>query len=94
MAWNSSFVRVKTNCQAIMKRGWGPWALNYNALCHPEVLTSKPGSTTNKTELSALQSKVMPEQLNLTDGLTGTLVDKIFVHKAKESENTGNNAIE
>jgi hypothetical protein len=60
-AWKSSFARVKTNCQAIIKRGWGQRALNYNALCHSEVLTSKPGSMTNKSDLNTLQSTVALE---------------------------------
>jgi len=31
-AWKASFARVKTNKKVITSRGWGPKALNYNAL--------------------------------------------------------------
>jgi hypothetical protein len=43
-AWKGSFACVETNYQTISRRGWGQRAANYNALCHPEVLTTKPGS--------------------------------------------------
>jgi len=93
-AWKSSFARTQTNRKAIATRGWGPRALNYNALLHPEVLTSKPGYRNNGTELSTLDSNVTPEELNLSQGLAGTLVDKIYVHKAKEAELSGANAVD
>jgi hypothetical protein len=54
------------------EKSWGPRALNYNALCHPEVLTSKPGSSINKTDLNTLKSTVIPRELNLNGGLAGT----------------------
>jgi hypothetical protein len=76
-AWKSSFARKQTNIKAISTRGWGPRALNYNALPYPEVLTLKPGYCNNGTELSTLSSNVTPEELNLSPGLAGTLVDKI-----------------
>jgi len=82
------------NTKEIATRGWGPRALNYNALLHPEVLTSKPGYRNNGTELSTLNSNVTPEELNLSQGLAGTLVDKIFVHKAEEAELSGANAVD
>jgi hypothetical protein len=92
-AWKSSFARVETNRQAISKRGWGPRALNYNALCHPEVLTTKPGFK-NNTDATTLETTITPDELNLSEGLAGTLVDKIFVYKSKEADNTGINAVE
>jgi hypothetical protein len=62
-------------------------------LCHPEVLTTKPRSKIN-TDLTTIDTVVTPDELNLSEGLVETLVDKIFVYKAKEAENTGTNAVE
>ena len=67
--------------------------MNYNALCHPEVLASKPDNK-KKTEVDLLDFKVAPDNLNLTEGLAGTLVEKIVIHKSKEAELTGSNAVE
>jgi len=92
-AWKSSFERVDTNRQAISRRGWGPKALNFAALCHPEVLATKPGFA-KKTDMNTLDTNVKPEELNLSKGLSGTLVDKICLYKTKESENSGTNAVE
>ncbi len=33
--WIISFAQVHTNCKAVLQRGWGPKALNYNVLLHP-----------------------------------------------------------
>ncbi len=93
-AWKSSFARTQTNHKAISTRGWGPRVLNCNALLHPEVLTSKPGYHNNGTELSMLDSNVTPEELNLSQGLAGTLVDKICIYKAKEGELSDANAVD
>ncbi len=68
--------------------------MNFNALLHPEVLTSKPGYSTEQKGVDELDSQVAPEELNLSEGLVGSLVDKIYVHKAKEAENGGSNAVE
>ncbi len=38
-------------------------------------------------------SQVTLDELNLSEGLSRTLVDRIFVHKSREAENTGNNAV-
>ncbi len=93
-AQKSSFARKQMNIKEISTRGWGPRALNYNALLHPEVLTLKLGYCNNGTELSTLSLNVTPEELNLSQGLAGTFVDKIYVHKAKEAELSGANAVE
>jgi hypothetical protein len=85
---------MHTNIKAITTRSWGPRALNYAALTHPEILTSKPGYCSSTLQLSTLASTVKPEELNLSQGLAGTLVDKIYIHKAKEAQLSGNNAIE
>jgi hypothetical protein len=93
-AWGESFARIETNRKAILQRGWGPRALNYNALLHPEVLTSKPGYSCDKPAADGLTSQVTPDELNLSEGLAGTLVDRIFIHKSREAGNTGNNAVD
>jgi hypothetical protein len=62
-------------------------------LCHPEELTTKPGFKRN-TDVGTLDTNICPEELNLSKGLAGTLVDKIFVYKTKEANNTGTNSVE
>jgi hypothetical protein len=92
-AWELSFARVQTNQKAIVSRGWGPRALNYNALRHPEILTSAPG-TSVKRPIDALESRALPEELNLSEGLSATLVDRIVIHKNLEASRNGINADE
>jgi hypothetical protein len=41
-SWKDSFARVETNKKAILHRGWGPKALNYNVLLHPEIASTNP----------------------------------------------------
>jgi hypothetical protein len=93
-AWKSSFARKQTNRKAISTRGLGPRALNYNALLYPEIPTLKPGYHNTGTELSTLDSNTTLEELNLSHGLVGTLVYKIYIHKAKEAELSGANAVD
>ncbi len=64
-----------------MHRGWGPKALNYNVLCHPEISTLHNGSNHS----SPPTSNVLAEELKLSQGLSGTLVDHIVVHKNREA---------
>jgi hypothetical protein len=77
-----------------LQRGWGPKELNYNALLHPKVLTSKPGNTCDRPAANGMTSQVTPEEVNLLEGLAGKLVDRIFVHKSREAGDTGNNAVD
>ena len=69
-AWENSFHRIGSNKKAVAKFGWGP--LNYNLLLHPEIR----GENGNAVVLS---SDVSPEELNLTQGLSGTLTNKIVM---------------
>ncbi len=65
--------------------------MNYNVLTHPEILASKPGYN-KESALSTLKMEVVPEDLNLSDGLVATLVDKIVLHKNKDGARSGSNA--
>ena len=63
------------NRKAVSERGWGP--LNYNLLLTAEIQntstqlnSSLAGNTTN--------SNVTPEMLNLTDGYSGSLTEKLL----------------
>jgi hypothetical protein len=87
--WGSSFAHTKCNQKATMHRGWGPKALNYNVICHPEIASSKNGST----QASLPSSYVFVEELNLSQGLSGALVDRIVVQKNRESSD-GDDALE
>lgn len=84
-AWERSFARQSTNIKAVAERGWGP--LNYNLLLHPEI-----NLTNNNT--NRLVSAIQPEELNLTEGLSGTLTNKIVLFRNREAARTGENATE
>jgi hypothetical protein len=87
-AWKTSFARVRTNVKAITSRGWGPKALNYNCLLHPEIAGTK------QTLTSGLQTNVDPQELNLSVGLAATLVDRIVLYKNQEAARNGVSADE
>jgi hypothetical protein len=53
-AWSVSFAQVETNQKAVLERGLGPKALNYNVLCHPEISSSKPNGDDDKGKKKGL----------------------------------------
>ena len=77
-------IKEQTEKQS-QKEGWGP--LNYNLLLTAEIQntstqlnSSLAGTTTN--------SNVTPEMLNLTDGYSGSLTEKIVAfHKREDARN-------
>jgi hypothetical protein len=69
-AWEKSYNRNGSNKKAVPECGWGP--LNYNLLLQPEI----SGENRNVVMLS---SDVSPEELNLMQGLSGTLTNKIVM---------------
>jgi hypothetical protein len=79
----------KNNRKAISSRGWGPRALSFNALLHPEILASKSG---NGSKGIALESTADPAELNLSEGLAATLVERIVMYKNDESRHNGADA--
>ena len=64
-AWAASFARVRTNQKAILPRSWGPKALNFNAILHPEIISSKPGRNETASKPVGLQSIILLPRLNL-----------------------------
>ena len=81
-----SFANKRTNRKAVSERGWGP--LNYNLLLTAEIQntstqlnSSLAGTTTN--------SNVTPEMLNLTDGYSGSLTEKIVAFRKREDARNG-----
>ena len=88
IAWKRSFARVKTNIKAVAHRGWGPKALNYNVLLHPEILATKHGAK-EKELTTGLETNVAPEDLNLSEGLAAMLVERIVDYKVKEASRNG-----
>jgi hypothetical protein len=84
-AWHVSFAREETNRKAVLQRGWGPRALNYNVLLHPEILPSKPKNSGQPIMEYSVISSLPATHLNLSNGLTGTLIDRIMIEKNKES---------
>jgi hypothetical protein len=95
-AWNASFSRVETNQKAVLERGWGPKALNYNVLLHPEISASNPDNdgSSGDQQNKMMVSNLHPRELNLTEGLSGTLIDRIVLHSNKESRTSGKSVAE
>jgi hypothetical protein len=90
-AWRVSFARVETNRKAVLNRGWGPKALNMNVLRHPEILSSKPKEhgcqpTSNKIDVL---STLPASELNISEGLSGTLIDRIVLQSNKDARTSG-----
>ena len=55
--------------------------MNSNVLYHPEVASLHNGST----QSSLPTSNILPDNLNLSQDLSGSLVDHIIVHKKREA---------
>jgi hypothetical protein len=93
LAWKESFAQKQTNMKAIAARGWNP--LNYNILLHPEIQVSKTaqgGAVPSFT--SKLTSTILPSNLNLSQGLAGTLMDDIVLYRQIEDARNGVNLLE
>ncbi len=85
-----SFARVETNRKAVLHRGWGPKALNMNVLRNPEILATMPNATKDLMGRSqGLDSKITPTDLNINEGLAGTLVDRIVLESNKYATERG-----
>ena len=81
---------MATNQTAICERGWGP--LNFNALKHPEIqLTINGANATTISQITDNMATVDPADLNLSDGYSGSLMDKMVDHRNRESARTGVN---
>ena len=94
-AWKVSFARVETNQKAVLHRGWGPKALNMNVLRNPEILAIMPNATKDLMGRSqGLDSKITPTDLNINEGLAGTLVDRIVLESNKYATERGSSIAE
>ena len=91
-AWAASFSWVLTNRKAILHRGWGPRALNFNVLLQPKILSSKPEEKTETMQnVSRLKTDLDAGKLNVTEGLAGTLIEQIMLQREKEARTKGAN---
>ena len=85
--WKESFAVKATNKKAIAERGWGP--LNYVLLDHPELSNTQQQTSSAVTtayqllDLSGSQP-FDPEALNTSQGMAGTLMDKLVDRKSRE----------
>jgi hypothetical protein len=98
-SWKVSFARVDTNQQAVLHRGWGPKALNMNVLLHHKIVASKPSAKESQSENSSgtsdgLSSILSLSELNISEGLAGTLVDRIILESNREAALRGSNTAE
>ncbi len=80
---------MNTNQKAVLEHGWGPKALNNNVLCHPEIESSKPQGDNAAEKMITLVSYLRPSELNLTSGLSGTLIERIVMQSNKEARASG-----
>ncbi len=79
-AWAKSFARVENNQKAVLHRGWGPKALNMNVLLPPEIVATKHLTSEDSSGTShGLSSTLTLSELNISEGLAGTLVDHIVL---------------
>jgi hypothetical protein len=85
-----SFARVEMNWKAVLHRGWGPKALNMNVLKNPEIMATMPDVSKNLMgRLQGLDSKMPPTELNINEGLAGTLIDHIVLESNKYAAERG-----
>ncbi len=64
-------------------------------LLHPEIFASKPTSMGDATKTSnELSSSLPPSELNISEGLAGSLVECIVVQSSKESRQKGLSIVE
>ncbi len=73
----------------MLERGWRPKALNYNVLCHPEISSSKTQGDNAAEKMITLASELSPSELNLTSGLSGTIIERIVIQSNKEARASG-----
>ena len=64
---------------------------NYNTLLHDEIQLTAVSAT--QTELNAAISTITPAGLNLKEGITGTLLDKVIEFRNKEDSRNGINGV-
>ncbi len=89
-SWKDSFARVETNKKAVLHRGWGSKALNYNVLLHPEIASSNPNINGEmKKKQKPLLISVSVSELNISEGLEGTLIDWIVLERNKSEKLRG-----
>ena len=97
-AWADSFARVVHNKSAIADRGWNP--LNYNCLLHPEIVATRyagglaDGSDADDDRedvMVAAEGSQVVQLLNLSKGLSGSLIDEILETRARDDARNGIN---
>jgi hypothetical protein len=70
----------------------GQRALNFNVLLHPEILSSKPEEEMETVQkVSGLKSDLDAGELNVTEGITGTLIEQLMLQREKEARTKGAN---
>jgi hypothetical protein len=105
-AWADSFARVRPNLKAIAERGWRPLNYNCllhpeiavtQLQLQKEHEHSSNGDNDNtilsssETAVSASQSALVAEQLNLSQGLAGTLMTSLLEYKVRDDARNGIN---
>jgi hypothetical protein len=78
--------------KALAERGWGP--LNYNCLLNPEIQLTKFGVVPLNRISHSNRTSITPDQLNLQEGLSGTLTNQIVEYINREDVRNGNDAAE
>ena len=86
-AWDESFAHIATNQNAVAERGWGP--LNYNLLLHPEIQLTSTSNLQTEANNNQPASSIPPSGLNLSQGITATLVDQVVQYSNLEDARNG-----
>ena len=86
-AWDKFFAQVRTTLKAVADQGWGPF--NFKCLLHPELQIMAPGQDNPPGMYASTEMSVPPQQLNLIDGMAGTLINKVVEYKNQEQARTG-----
>ena len=90
MAWRESFAIAVRNKKAIAERGWDP--LNFILLDHPELkkaqeLVNVVNSTYECLALTGT-APISPSDLNMDNGMAGTLMEKLVDRKVVRGQET------
>ena len=81
-AWDESFAHI-----VVAEKGWVP--LNNNLLLHPEIQLASTSNLQSETNNNQPVSSIPPSGLNLSQGITATLVDQIVQYSNLEDARNG-----
>ena len=88
-AWDESRAHISTNQKAVAEQGWGP--LNYNFLLNPGIQLTSASNLQTEANNNQPISSIPSSGLNLSQGITGTLVVQVIQCRNHENARHGIN---